>query len=273
MGEPKARTFPSNSQTARAANSVSHNAGDCALQSVEQPLKLAPELALKVAYVAPSDLNEYQKNPRTHSADQIERIAECVKSFGFVSPLLIDAEGNVIAGHGRLAAAKLLELARIPVIRIDHLDEAQIKALRIADNRLAELSDWDQRLLAIEFSSLIEMEAECVLNFELETTGFSFAEIDQLIETTKSGDAPDPDDDFEMEPPDAPISRPGDLWLLGKHRLICGDARDPKVYERAMAGSLAQLAVCDPPYNVKINGHVSGLGKPFTLNSQWPRAR
>ena len=224
-------------------------------------LEIAAELALKVAYIDPDDLKEYATNPRSHSADQIERIAECIKAFGFVSPLLVDAEGNLIAGHGRLAAAKLLKLPRIPVIRVDHLDEAQKKALRIADNRLAELSGWDQRLLAFEFSSLIEIDADCTLNFELEATGFSFAEIDQLIETTKSGDAPDPDDDFEMKPSVSAISRPGDIWLLGKHRLVCGDARDPRVYERVTNGALAQVAICDPPYNVKVAGHVSGLGK------------
>ncbi|WP_202968007.1 DNA methyltransferase [Methylocystis sp. SB2] len=261
MSEPNFRTFLSKSQTAPAVNSASRNYDGCTPQLTGQQIQLAPELALKVSYVDPVDLRVYAKNPRSHSANQINRIAECIKAFGFVSPLLVDTEGKLIAGHGRLAAAKLLKLPQIPVILVDHLDEAQKRALRIADNRLAELSGWDEKILAIEFSSLIEIDAECALNFEPEVTGFSFAEIDQLIESTKSGETPDPDDIFEMEPPDAPVSRPGDLWLLGKHRLICGDARDEKVYERATNGALAQLAICDPPYNVKIAGHVSGLGK------------
>ncbi|MBG0793057.1 ParB N-terminal domain-containing protein [Methylocystis sp. H62] len=261
MSDANARTFPNEPQSTRSSGSVALDHNDCPPQSTERRLELSPELALRVEYVEPTNLKAYQKNPRAHSADQVEQIAESVKAFGFVSPLLIDAEGIVIAGHGRLAAAKRLKLAQVPVIRIDHLVEAQKKALRIADNRLAELSGWDEKLLAIEFTNLIEIDAECRLDFEIEATGFSFAQIDQLIESSKGGDAPNPDDDFEMDLLGAPVSGQGDLWLLGKHRLFCGDARDPKAFERATNGALAQVAICDPPYNVKIAGHVSGLGK------------
>lgn len=261
MSDANAPISPSISQTACAAGSAFRNHDSCGSRPALQQTAQSSDLALRVSYVEPSNLQEYQKNPRTHSAEQVEKIVESLKVFGFVSPLLIDSEGDVIAGHGRLAAARLLKLERIPVIRIDHLNEAQKKALRIADNRLAELSGWDEKLLAIEFTNLIEIDAECRLDFEIEATGFSFAQIDQLIESSKGGDAPNPDDDFEIEAPDAPVSRHGDLWLLGKHRLICGDARDSKAYERATNGALAQVAICNPPYNVKIAGHVCGLGK------------
>ena len=123
-------------------------------------LAFASHLSLEIRYIAPSELIEYPNNPRAHSPDQIEKIAESIKSFGFVSPLIVDPERQLVAGHGRLAAAKLLGLDRVPVVSLHHLDDAQKKALRIADNRLAELAGWDQDILAIEFSSLIELDAD-----------------------------------------------------------------------------------------------------------------
>jgi len=158
---------------------------------------LPPELTLAITNVPLSSLSEYGNNPRTHSPEQIQQIAESIKAFGFISPMTVDPKGVLIAGHGRLAAAKLLGLKQVPVVCLDHLSEVQKKALRIADNRLAELAGWDRKLLAIEFSSLIEIETKCDLNFELEVTGFSSAAIDQTIETAKQDAAPDPDDDFD----------------------------------------------------------------------------
>jgi hypothetical protein len=138
-------------------------------QEIAKPgLAFAPDLSLAVSYVSPTELTEYGNNPRTHTPDQIEKIAESIKAFGFVSPLIVDPNGQLIAGHGRWAAAQLLGLDRVPVVSLDHLDDAQKKALRIADNRLAELAGWDQEMLAIEFSSLIELDAETELNFELD---------------------------------------------------------------------------------------------------------
>lgn len=220
-----------------------------------------PDFSLAISYMSPSELTEYRNNPRAHSPDQIQKIAESMKAFGFISPVIIDAEGELIAGHGRLAAAKLLGLKRIPTVHLDHLSKAQKKALRIADNRLAELAGWDEDLLAIEFSSLIETERDSDLNFELEITGFSFGAIDQTIENVKKGDAPDPDDAFEPRFSEPIVSRLDDLWLLEEHSILCGDARDDRVHTRARQGLLAQVAICDPPYNVKGDGHISGLGK------------
>jgi hypothetical protein len=222
---------------------------------------LASELLLAVTYFSPSDLVEYADNPRTHTPDQIQKIAESIKAFGFVSLILVGRDGELIAGHGRLAAAKLLGLKSVPVVRLDHLDDAQKKALRITDNRLAELAGWDQDLLAIEFSSLIEIESESDLNFELEITGFSFGAIDQTIEAAKKGDVPDPDDCFEPEFAGPIVSRLGDLWHLVEHSILCGDARNDSVHARLRQETLAQVAICDPPCNVKGGGHISGLGK------------
>jgi DNA modification methylase len=224
-------------------------------------LAFAPDLSLAVSYVSPTELTEYGNNPRTHTPDQIEKIAESIKAFGFVSPLIVDPNGQLIAGHGRLAAAKLQGLERVPVVRLDHLNDAQTKALRITDNRLAELAGWDQDLLAIEFSSLIEIESESELNFELEITGFSFGAIDQTIEAAKKNDSPDPDDVFEPNLAGAIVSRLGDKWILEEHSITCGDARNDSVHTRVRQDTLAQVAICDPPYNVKGEGHISGLGK------------
>lgn len=207
---------------------------------------LAPDLSLAISYISPSELIEYPNNPREHSPNQIQQIAETIKASGFVSPLIVDHDRVLIAGHGRLAASKLLHLERIPVVRLDHLNDAQKRALRIADNRLAELAGWDLDLLAIEFSSLIEMDGNTDLNFDLEVTGFSFGAIDQTIEAAKKCDAPDPDDCFEPNFEGPTVSRLGDRWLLGEHSILCGDARDSTVHACALDGLLAQAAICDP---------------------------
>ena len=222
---------------------------------------MPPELDLAITYVPLLSLSEYSNNPRTHSPEQIQQVAESIKAFGFISPIIVDPAGEVIAGHGRRAAAKLLVLKHVPVVCLDHLSDAQKKALRIADNRLAELAGRVKNRLAIEFSSLVEMGAECDLNFELEITGFSYAAIDRTIEAAKKGKASDPDDDFESGGTDRPVSRLGDRWLLDDHAIICGDARDHEDHERVMGGQLAQTAMSDPPYNVKGDGHISGHGK------------
>jgi ParB-like chromosome segregation protein Spo0J len=228
---------------------------------------------LAITHVPLSSLTEYGNNPRTHSPEQIQQIAESIKAFGFISPLIVDPAGVLIAGHGRFAAARLLALKHVPVVCLDHLSEVQKKALRIADNRLAELAGWDRKLLAIEFSSLIEIETKCDLNFELEVTGFSSAAIDQTIETAKQDAAADPDDDVDSADADPPVSRRGDLWLLDKHTIACGDARDDKIHLQLMGGQLAQMAICDPPYNVKSDGHIRGTAKSFIRILSWLRAR
>ncbi len=192
---------------------------------------------------------------RTHSKKQLRQIADSIKTFGWTNPILIDAEGGVIAGHGRLEAAKLLGIEHVPTIRIEDMTEAQKRAYVIADNKLAENAGWDTEILAIELQALTEID----LGFDIETIGFGMGEIDILI-----GGINDADDEADrlprIDPSMPPVSRPGDLWLLGRHRLLCADATRAESFTRLMNGEVAQMVFTDPPYNVPIDGHVSGLG-------------
>ncbi|MGE0409481.1 MAG: site-specific DNA-methyltransferase [Amphiplicatus sp.] len=200
-----------------------------------------------------SALTPYVNNPRTHSKEQIRLIAESIKAFGWTNPVLIDDEGGVIAGHGRIEAAKLLGLAEVPTIRLSAMSPAQKRAYVIADNRLAERAGWDRDLLKIELEGLLEMD----LDFRVETIGFETAEIDLFL-GEKTTDA---DDDVPPVEDAPPTSIAGDLWLLGEHRLYCGDALDPESYEKVLGNEKARAVFTDPPYNVRIDGHVSGLGR------------
>ena len=193
-------------------------------------------------------------NPRTHSPRQIRQIADSIEAFGFTNPVLIDAEGRVIAGHGRVLAARRLGIEKVPTIRLEHLSEAQIRAYVIADNKLAENAGWDRGLLALELQGLAE------LDFDLSLTGFETAEVDLLFEELAEGD-PDEADRLPEIPGTPPVSRPGDLWRIGRHRLFCGDATREPDYDLLMEGRKAQMIFTDPPYNVPIGGHVSGLGR------------
>ncbi len=213
---------------------------------------------LTVVWRNPAGLGPYERNARTHTKKQVHQIAASIREFGFTNPVLIDAEGGIIAGHGRVEAAKLLGLEKVPTIRLDHLSEAQKRAYVIADNRLAQLAGWDEELLAVELKYLSTLD----LDFDVEITGFETAEIDILIENFAGDDQSDEADEVpELEEDLPPISRVGDLWLLGEHRLLCADALKPESYERLMAGARAQMVFTDPPYNVAVDGHVCGLGK------------
>ena len=199
-------------------------------------------------------LKPFGRNARTHSKKQINQIAASIREFGFTNPVLIDDANVIIAGHGRVAAAKILGLDKVPTIPINHLSEAQKRAYVIADNRLALNAGWDPEILAIEFQHLTDLDLE----FELEVTGFETAEIDILVDGPKKT-AKDPADDI---PPVEPtiVSRPDDLWELGPHRLLCGDAREPENYSQLFASERARLMFADPPYNVPIDGHAGGKG-------------
>lgn len=195
------------------------------------------------------------KNPRQHSRKQIRQIAASIEAFGFNVPVLVDQDLKVIAGHGRILACQHLGWAEVPTIQLDHLTPAQARAFMIADNRLTEIAQWDDRLLAEQLKELSALE----LDFSLEVTGFEMGEIDLRIGSMDEVQEPD-EADTVPEPTGPAISRPGDLWLLGTHRLICGNALEPSTYETLMAGTAADLIFTDPPYNVPIKGHVSGLG-------------
>lgn len=214
---------------------------------------------LSIERVPLSALTPSSRNPRTHSEKQLKQIERSISRFGWTNPLLADEAGRVIAGHGRLEAARRLGMAEVPVIRIEHMTEAEKRAYVIADNRLAETAGWDREMLAIELKELIEIEG---IDLDVTVTGFDTPEIDILIgELTRPHDENDLADEFS--PPDAalpPVTQQGDLWVVGPHRLLCGDTRNEAHVERLMAGAKARLVFTDPPYNVPIAGHVSGLG-------------
>ena len=202
-------------------------------------------------------LTPYPQNARTHSKRQIRQIADSIETFGWTNPILVDGSGGVIAGHGRIEAAKLLGIEKVPTIRLEDLTEAEIRAYVIADNRLAENAGWDRELLAIELQGLIELDIE----FDITITGFEMPEIDILIGELNAAGEDDAGDEVPAIGEGPPVTRPGDIWSIGKHRLICGDSTDPDTYARLLDGAVAQMVFTDPPYNVPIDGHVSGLGK------------
>ena len=213
---------------------------------------------LTIEYLFVASLRPDPKNARVHTDKQVQQIASSIKVFGFNVPVLVDANSQVIAGHGRLRACELLGIAQVPVIRLEHMSEQQRRAFTIADNRLTENADWDDRLLGEQLKILSEVE----LDFTLETTGFEMGEIDLLIENLAPATKDEIDRaDHQPELSVIQVSRPGDLWELGKHRVLCGDALCPKSYELLMDGHKANMVFTDPPYNVPISGHVSGNGK------------
>jgi len=197
------------------------------------------------------------RNPRHHSDLQIGQIAQSIETFGFNVPVVIDGNNKVLAGHGRALAARKLGWRLLPVIRLTHLTQAQARAFSIADNRLTENSTWDDRLLGEIFRDLATLD----LDFSLEATGFSVGEIDLRIEgLPASAESEDPADLIPPTLGQPPVSEPGDLWLLGKHRILCGDALEASSYRVLMERARAQVIFTDPPYNVQIDGHACGNG-------------
>ena len=213
---------------------------------------------LEIKYVSPDDLRPYAGNARTHSKKQIRQIADSIQRFGFTNPVIVSVDREVIAGHGRLAAAKLRGLTSVPVVVLADMTEADRRAYVIADNKLAELAGWDRDTLAIELQFLQDVQFD-----DIEVTGFSLGEIDMILDeaSEKSPQESGPDDDVPAGVPQNIVSRTGDLWILGTHRLLCGDAREPSDYQRLLEGQKADVVLTDPPFNVPIDGHVSGLGK------------
>jgi DNA modification methylase len=202
-------------------------------------------------------LRPYPRNARRHTKKQIRQIAASIERFGFVNPVLVTPGNEVIAGHGRVEAAKLLGLATVPTLALSHLGEAERRAYVIADNRLAEQAGWDKDLLALELQGLVD------LDFEVELTGFSLGEIEVILDEAaeKQADTSGEDDVHEPDGSRAAVSRAGDLWCLGEHRLLCGDALRGEAYDRLLGSERVAAVFTDPPYNVPIAGHVSGHGK------------
>jgi DNA modification methylase len=222
---------------------------------------------LEIVYRSIGEMKPDPANARRHGKKQIVKLANSIETFGFNVPVLVDAELNVIAGHGRLAACRELGIAEVPTLCLDHLRPAQLRAFMIADNRLTELAEWDDRLLAQQLKDL----SLSGLDFSLEVIGFETAEIDLRIASLD--DLPDTDNDPADAVPEipagAPLSKLGDLWVLGRHRALCGNALDPKDFRTLLGDELAAMVLTDPPYNLPIEGHVSGLGtvhhRPFPM--------
>lgn len=201
-------------------------------------------------------LKPYPNNARTHSRKQIRQIANSIERFGFTNPVLISDAGEIVAGHGRVEAANLLGWRTVPTIALSHLSADERRAYMLADNKLALNAGWDREILAIELQALVDLE------FDVEVTGFSLAEVDFALDDAReaSPDGPRSPEDFIPETGGIPVTRAGDIWLLGRHRLLCGDTRDAGAIDRLMAGGRADLVFTDPPYNVAIDGNVCGLG-------------
>ena len=200
----------------------------------------------------PGALSPRGSNPRTHSRRQIRQIAASIKRFGFTNPVLVDGAGGIIAGHGRVEAAKLLGLEAVPTLCIAGWSEAEIRAYVIADNKIAENAGWDRKLLALELQFLSELNLS--IDLDVAVTGFEGAEIDILIGALgEDGDAADIAPVVDTSAP--AVTQLGDLWAIGPHRLLCGDATKVESYAVLLGGDKAQMVFTDPPYNVPVDGH------------------
>src|ERR1019366_3510676 len=193
----------------------------------------------------------YDRNPRTHSEEQVTQIAASIAEFGFVNPVLVDNDAGIVAGHGRLRAALKLQLDHVPVIVLDHLTPAQRKAYLLADNKLAEMAGWDKDLLRLELKDLETAD------FDLSVIGFSDEELRDLLADPEEIVGGLTDEDAAPEVPARPVSQAGEIWLLGKHRVLCGSATDMRDIERLMLGEQADLVFTDPPYNVDYEGYTA----------------
>jgi len=214
---------------------------------------------LSIEYLPTTSLRLDPQNPRVHDRKQIRQLARSIESFGFNVPVLVDAQLCVIAGHGRVHACQLLGMTEVPTIRLEHLSEHQARAFMIADNRLTENSEWNVRMLGEQLKILSEAE----IDFSLEDTGFETSEIDLIIENVvpASPGKVDPADaipDSEAKPR---VTRDGDCWILDRHRVYCGDARNNSTFLALMQGRRAEMVFADPPYNDPIDGYVTGFGK------------
>jgi DNA modification methylase len=199
---------------------------------------------LKIQFWPIGDLIPYEHNSRTHLPEQIAQVVKSIREFGWTCPILVGEDRVIIAGHARLVAARELKMTEVPVIALPHLNDAQRRALVIADNRIAANAGWDEAMLRDEIQGLQ------VEDFDLEVLGFSQDELDALLEDPEEAAAGHTDEDAAPEVPETAVTVPGDVWVLGEHRLLCGDSTQIEVVEKVLAGGLADMVFCDPPYNV-----------------------
>src|SRR5713101_7851691 len=208
---------------------------------------------LAVTYRALGDLVPDPRNARTHPKRQIDQLKSSMEAFGFTNPILADPEGHIIAGHGRLQAARAMGLAELPVITLSGLSETQKRALRIADNKIALNAGWDLEILQLELGELGSIDVD----IDLTLTGFSTGEIDVILTS-----AVDPDDEVIPPVPATPRTKLGDIWMLGDHRVGCGDGRDGEFLQRVIGhGARVDAAFLDPPYNLRIGGYAVSAGR------------
>jgi DNA modification methylase len=212
-----------------------------------------------IEHVSVRDLHPYPKNARRHSKAQIKQIAASIGRFGFTNPVLISDDGEIIAGHGRVEAAKVLGMDTVPALRLSHLSAAERRAYVLADNKLALNAGWDKDILAIELQGLLDID------FGVDLTGFSMAEIDIILDEAQDSAAEGPkaskEDSIPAYQSDGHVTKLGDVWVLGRHKLVCGDARDSAAYGALLGNDIVDLVCTDPPYNVPIDGHVCGSGR------------
>lgn len=207
---------------------------------------------LKIETVNISELKAYSQNPKNHPEKQIQQIAASIKEFGFNSPILLDEANEIIAGHGRMEAAKIMQLDTVPVIRLSHLSEAQKRAYRLADNKIAENGGWNTDLLRLEIS---ELEQICN-DFDITITGFEDVEIDVLTNPNETKTADEQLNKIPYIPENEIVSKIGDIWTMGNHRIICGNSLEADTFKNLMGDKVADMILQDPPYDLKIGGHV-----------------
>lgn len=208
---------------------------------IQEPVSITPALARRIEIWPVDRLVPYSRNARTHSAEQVAQIAASIVEFGFNAPILVDSNAGIVAGHGRLLAARKLGLPEVPVVVLDHLTDTQRRAYIIADNKLSENAGWDEEILAAELAHL-EQDG-----LDLKLVGFSDEELEALLANDEADSTPE-DEDPLAEPPAQPVTRPGDVWLIGSHRMICGDCRDFSVIEKLLGGKRANVVITSPPY-------------------------
>lgn len=213
--------------------------------------------SLTITYRDIVELKPNSQNPRLHSDKQIKNLANSIKHLGFNVPVLVDRDSQIVAGHGRVEAAKRLGMTGVPTICLDHLSKAQIRAFIIADNRLTEQSTWSEHLLAQEIKLLSDLN----LDFSLEVTGFEMGEIDMMIEELSSPSENDVADDLPQLSTEPQVAQPDDLWSLGRHRVFCGNSLKEETYSLLMEGRPAMALFTDPPYNIPIAGFVTRSSK------------
>jgi ParB-like chromosome segregation protein Spo0J len=219
---------------------------------------------MKIELIPVQNLQPYANNARTHSRNQLRQIARSIEKFGFCNPVLVDDKNGIIAGHGRVEAAKLLGLEAVPTCRLSHLSEADKRAYILAHNKLASAAGWDKELLAIELQGLID------LDIDLELTGFDMGEVDLLLEEVHEAKGPTigPEDVVPQTSSSSAVTQRGDLWSLGDHALLCADARDQGAYER-LGGPRLNLVFTDLRSTSRLTGTSAGLVESATVNLPW----